>query len=376
MNPRLPLAAACLALACNGDTTGPAVEKSGPFATISAGLYSCGLTPVGAAYCWGDGDTLADGTRDRVTPTRVSMPTGMTFTSVSVGARSCALTQAGTAYCWVGNVAPVAVAMPPGETFSTLVVGGYHTCALTPQGLAYCWGGNTDGQIGDGTKTDRPTPVPVVMPDSETFASLGLSIGIYNHTCGLTPAGAAYCWGANFSGQLGDSTTTDSPSAVPVAMPPGETFASLAVGGYHTCALTPAGAAYCWGYNGRGRLGDGTITDRWIPTPVLMPSGVTFTQLAAGVDNTCGLTPVGAAYCWGRNVFGQVGDGTITFERLEPVAVVMPTNVTFASLVAGWDYACALTATGEAYCWGYNGQGRLGDGTETDRPLPVKVVQS
>jgi alpha-tubulin suppressor-like RCC1 family protein len=265
--------------------------------------------------------------------------------------------------------------MPAGETFSTLAVGGYHTCGLTPAGLAYCWGGNSDGQLGDGTTTDRPTPVPVVMPTGQTFVSLGLSIGVYNHTCALTPAGTAYCWGANFSGQLGDGTTTDQPSPVAVAMPVGESFASLAVGGYHSCGLTPAGAAYCWGTNARGRLGDGTTTDRWTPTAVLVPAGVTFTRLAAGVDHTCGLTPAGAAYCWGRNAFGQVGDGT-TSHRLEPVAVVMPANVTFASLVAGWDYACGLSAAGAAYCWGWNGRGRLGDGTETPRLIPVRVIQS
>src|SRR5438093_9846733 len=148
--------------------------------------------------------------------------------------------------------------------------GGFHSCALTAAGQAFCWGNNR-GQLGDGTPFDRL--VPTAVAGGLTFAALSAGDGA---SCGLTPTGAAYCWGFNNSGQLGDGTTTDRLSPTPVAG--GLTFAMLSAGnnaaGGHTCGVTTSGATYCWGRNANGQLGDGTTTDRLVPTPIA--GGVAF----------------------------------------------------------------------------------------------------
>ena len=144
--------------------------------------------------------------------------------------------------------------------------------------------------------------------------------GALAHNCGLTSSGTAYCWGLNFAGQLGDGTTTES-RRTPVLVAGNLAFTSLSVGGSHTCGLTSSGAAYCWGYNRYGQLGDGTTTDR--RTPVLVAGNLAFTSLSAGVLHTCARTSSGAAYCWGSNYYGALGDGTL-ISRLVPTPVKSP----------------------------------------------------
>jgi alpha-tubulin suppressor-like RCC1 family protein len=139
------------------------------------------------------------------------------------------------------------------------------------------------------------------------------------HTCGVTTSDVAYCWGWNLLGQLGDGTTAD--GTTPGLVSGGLTFAAVSAGTGigHTCGVTTSGVAYCWGYNVYGQLGDGTTADR--TTPVLVSGGLTFAAVDAGVQRTCGVTTSGVAYCWGRNLHGALGDGT-QIDRLVPVPVV------------------------------------------------------
>src|SRR5438034_185888 len=153
--------------------------------------------------------------------------------------------------------------------------------------------------------------------------------------------------------------------------------ASSATGGAaHTCGLTTglSAAAYCWGGNGSGQLGDGTMTSRSSPVLVQAPAGVSFAAVTAGAAHTCGVTAAGTAYCWGDNGFGQLGDGTTTSQS-SPVLVQAPPGVSFAAATAGVADTCGVTAAGTPYCWGRNLAGQLGDGTTTDRLTPVRVVQ-
>ena len=143
-------------------------------------------------------------------------------------------------------------------------------------------------------------------------------------------------------------------------------WTSLTAGIAHTCGLTSGGAAYWWGHNVSGQLGDGSTTNRTRPAAVV--GGITFASLTAGNAYTCGVTSGGAAYCWGDNSYGALGDGSIT-NRTRPAAVVG--GIPFASLTAGGAHTCGLTSGGAAYCWGHNNWGELGDGSITDRTTPV-----
>lgn len=324
--------------------------------TLDAVIYPCELVPVAVGG-------------------------GLSFTQITAGgAHTCALTGDGMAYCWGSNESgqlgdnstiqsdePVAVAT--GLRFGNIDAGANHTCGLTAGGAPYCWGRNDRGQLGDGTNANRLMPAAVTGGLSfEIVTAGGFDIG---HTCGIIAGGAAYCWGDNERGQLGIGTTDLAPHPVPGLVSGGLTFVSLTAGlGRHTCALTDVGAAYCWGENTFGALGDGSGADK--SSPVVVSGGLVFDQLIAGgfIGHTCGLSDAGAAYCWGENERGQVGDGSTT-DRSSPSAVVG--GLVFASLDAGFRHTCALSTSGTLYCWGSGASGQLGTGSTSQSNVPVKV---
>ena len=253
-----------------------------------------------------------------------------------------------------------------GESVQQLAAGGEHTCALTAAGAVQCWGRNNEGQLGDGSTTSKSTPQPVT----------GLASGVAviaaggNHTCALTTAGAVQCWGNNPFGQLGDGSTTNTTTPQPVTgLASG--VAAISAGVYHTCALTTAGAVQCWGRNAYGQLGDGSTTDKTTPQPVTgMASGVA--AIAAGGNHTCALTTAGAVQCWGRNLDGQLGDGSTTNKSTPQPVAGLASGV--AAVVTGYGHTCALTTAGAVQCWGFNTSGQLGDGSSTNKSTPQPVT--
>jgi alpha-tubulin suppressor-like RCC1 family protein len=367
---------------------------------LNGGRHACAQTSDNKAFCWGDDGerALAQIADPEVCPeqrrpcatTPRLLPTSQSFVRVAVGhgGQSCGLTVDGTAYCWGNNFADVVgtsseicevplvspfpcIAAPTpvrgSVKFAALSLGGSF-CGLTAQGAAYCWGQNDFGQLGDGTNTLRVAPTPV----SGGIAFSSLSVGAWQ-ACGLTADGTAYCWGANGVGQLGDGSTTD--RTTPVAVSGGYKFLGISPAREHTCGVTTAGAVYCWGDNQFGQLGDGTTTGSAVPKQV--SAAASFVSVTAGLEHTCALTTSNRAWCWGQNsgpqVQGQLGDGTTT-SRLVPVAVAR--DLAFVELRAGRAFTCGRTANGKIYCWGDNRFGQLGSGELTRRnsTTPVGVA--
>ena len=373
---------------------------------ITAATYhTCAVGSENSLYCWGYNinGQLGDGTTtQRTSPVAVvrgAIPATAKIRQVSSRAHhTCALASDSKAYCWGNNTdgrlgdgsttqrtSPVAVsqgAIPAGLTIRQISAGVSHSCAIASDNKAYCWGNNDSGQLGDGTTTQRSEPVAVLqgaIPAGLTIRQITAGSFV---TCAIASDNKAYCWGNNERGQIGDNTTTQRSTAVAVlqgATPTGATIRQIAQGNLMTCAIASDDKPYCWGANGNGQLGDGTTTDRLVPTAVALnalPSGTLVRQVSTGIGSSCIVSTTNQAYCWGSNSSGAVGDGT-TANRSTPTAIAqgaVPSGVTMRQISTGNEYSCAIASNSQVYCWGLNMSGMLGDGTTTNRTSPVAIL--
>jgi cysteine-rich repeat protein len=263
----------------------------------------------------------------------------------------------------------------PGDVqacWSLVDAGRNWACAVTLEGRLYCWGHNGYDQLGDGTRTNQEWPTPIgVVSTTWTAVSCG-----FNHTCGINALGELYCWGDNESGQLGDGTTIDkdTPNRVgalsdwSVVSANGH-ITSDSVDLHYTCAVRGAGELYCWGNNYFGQLGIGNNTDQ--RSPVQVGTEADWLRVSTGGRHACALKTDGRLFCWGRNSHGQLGQGFTSPDEDAPLQVGGDADWSDVSL--GFEHSCALKSGGNLFCWGYNSDGQVGDGTTNSRSEPVSI---
>lgn len=380
------------------------------FITIDAGQEStCGLRSDGTVWCWGSrlhgelGDGLVGGSS--TVPVQVQTASGALagVSQLSVGNQhACALLGDGSAWCWGRNdhgqvgpgwasgAEPFAVRMTDGgaalPAIREVSANALLTLALLETGSVRCWGSSDLGQCGDGTTgygNQRIDPVTVRSATGPIRRIVAISAGGGQH-CALRDDATAWCWGWNRWGAVGDGTAGNLRTlAVKVRAADGSVLrgiTAIAAGEEHTCALLTGGEAWCWGGARLGRLGVGTTggPDGRILHPVRVRTHEGALAPVTAIDlyrSTCALKPDGSAWCWGPGRRGQLGDGTRS-DRLLPVRVRTATGplTDLLDLSIQRAHACAVDGQGRAWCWGANDRGQLGDGTRTDRLVAVRVV--
>ncbi len=355
------------------------VALGGAASAISAGeAHTCAVV-AGALRCWGRNESGQLGVDDftaRVQPAAVpALSSGVT--AVAAGHdHTCAL-RSGAALCWGNNqsgqlgdgqfgLRPVPGPVSTlGSGVVGIAVGRFHSCALVSGGAVRCWGGNSVGQLGRGGFQESRTPVAVPGLD----AGVRQVVANFQHACALLGNGGVQCWGDNFYGQIGDGTslTRDRPTAV-TGLGAGQ--AALGAGYLHGCAVGADGRVRCWGNNFDGQLGNGEFTNRLLPRRVVGLGGG-IERIGTGFQHSCAWSAAGGTRCWGDNTFGQLGNGDNAVSEV-PVAVQQLADGS-GVLDGGVFHTCSLTASGGVKCWGQNSFGQLGDGSTTDRNLPVAV---
>jgi len=404
----------------------------------AGGDLTCGLITLGQAFCWGLNDhgqvgaatdsvcfggiESTSGAGDSVVtaalpctlnPRKIASPAE--FITIAAGDSSaCGINSVGRAFCWgynrqgqLGNGSTASRSAPSivtsALTFTSITVGGSHACGLATGGAAYCWGADSLGQLGDGGRINSTTPIPVVLNNAPGFFS-AISAG-FRHTCAVATDGGAFCWGDNGSGQLGNGTINSSDTPFPVSS--NIRFTAVTSGSEHSCGIAVGGAAFCWGSNLDGQLGNGASGSA-SATPVAVAGGLLFTRISAGGrdssisriiilngdtttvgqrvkaghGHTCGLTTTGVVYCWGDNAALQLGRGPFSTggggTGGTPIPVSLgerPAGVSFTSVSVGNRHSCAVGSDGAAYCWGSNIFGALGNMLQAAfRGLPQRVT--
>lgn len=367
------------------------------FRQVSAGSgHSLGLASDGSVYAWGYGRSgeLGDGTTDqRSVPTRVATPSGVVFTRVLAGSEtSFAIAADGSLWAWGSNgsgrigdgttvdrTRPVKVDGFGGRGVTTVASGPGVSAAVTTDGTLWTWGDNGWGQLGSGTTESaaRPNPTKVTALAGKRITHVAIDLTAAWQIMALAEDGSVWAWGANFSGVIGDGTTTQRSAPTEVVALRGHRITSISLSFDNAAAVEADGTAWLWGGNIFGQLGDGTTEPRTTPAPLAALTG-TVAQVQVGDQRSWALTTDGAVWGWGWNASGAVGDGTMT-NRTKPVPVRGLDGAKVTGISGTFVHALALAADGTAFAWGGNsgtgsGTGALGDGTVNDRSSAVQVL--
>ena len=403
----------------NGTTTNssnPIKIMNDIVSCVGGGSHIIALKKDGTVYTWGYNNygQLGDGTTtDRTSPVAIQIydhtnvltssgikhgiiPDNGNYSFESTGeivqiaagsSHSAAVTKDGDLYMWGYNGegqlgvstnentnAPVLVnnstTTLPAKSIKSVALGDWHSAAITKDGSLYMWGSNDYGQLGDGTTTDRYTPVKIM--DNVASVSLGGS-----HSAAVTKDGSLYMWGSNFRGQLGDSTTTNRYTPVKIM----DNVVSVSLGSCHSAAITKDGDLYMWGSDVYGQLGDGMYDSKSAPRSVPIKIMKNVKLIGLGGYHSAAITNDGNLYTWGYNKYGQLGDGTTKGDGSmnfygESIQKRMPQRVAsnVQSVKLGFDYTTVISKDGGLYTWGYNNYGQLGNGTTTNSSNPIKIM--
>jgi alpha-tubulin suppressor-like RCC1 family protein len=364
---------------------------TGKWRSVSVGTaHACALRPSGDAYCWGAGPNgqLGNGTQGFASAP-VPVAGGRHWTSIAAGNQgTCGTDVGGDTWCWGHFSTATEVDGDPGcpggadpclpvrvlgaDGFHLVSAGLHHACAVARSGEAYCWGVDAEGQLGSSLNADTcyfssATPCalrPVAVDGGLRFNDV---VAGTHHSCALERGGDAYCWGYGNGGLRGDGTNATAGAPVPVAG--GLKFSMVDLFSSHACGLTPDGQAWCWGGNSRGELGIEDITTTHLVPKAVRQGELKFRKVVVGDDHTCALERTGEAWCWGGNLFGQLGDGAGGDWAYSTVPVPVAGGRKFRDLDAGGMFTCGIAQDGEAWCWGHNisGSGAGGPGVPPER---------
>jgi titin len=404
------LAAGALTVALVGAT--PAAAAGAP--TISqvatGGSHTCALSTDNRIFCWGDntfgqlGNGTTTSTTSPVQITTTGTPlNGKTIAGITAGGQtSCAVTTDGVGACWGDNssaqlgtgtfvtksTVPVAIRMTSGpfvgKQLAQVSVNDHHGCGVTTDGVVACWGLNV--QLGNGTTSSYSPVAPTTSGTPLSGKTIKQVATGEAHTCVVTTDGVVACWGVNGYGELGNSGTSDSPTATQVVTAgtplAGHTAKSISAGHSHTCVIADDNKPYCWGLGFNGALGNGTTIQvnplpKAVTTAGTPLSGATVTKVEAGAYHACALTSTGAVSCWGQGANGALGTGNNS-DSIIPVGITT-TGTPLAGKTISWlsgpfDQDCVVTSAGAIACWGDNTHGELGNDTTTTSSLAVAVV--
>jgi len=372
--------------------------------SIAAGLdFSCAVTGDGYVWCWGqntNGKLGIGNTTDQPLPVQVLGPggTGVLENALMVTAgeqHACALRSDGTVWCWgynnygmLGNSTSTTSYFPVQagtlNQAEQIVAGKEHTCALLNTGAVWCWGRNESGQLGNGSTSTFNYPRQVSGPAGVGFLSGITQIDLgASFTCAVKDDQTAWCWGINNYGQLGLGHTSTTYYPAQVTQPGGgggmSGVTSISAGQI-TCALRSDDSLYCWGQGGTTSVSYATLLSPYCaafacPFPLLIEK---FSGAVEALDNSrndysCAILADGSAWCWGRNQYGQLGNGALS-QRNTPMQVANLGSM--RAISTAYYHSCAVGQDDRVWCWGYNGSGQLGDGTKNYTYEPKSVVGS
>ena len=355
------------------------------FVELSAGSeHTCGLRPNGEVRCWGANQFGQLGNNQSPTSYNSPQPVFSLTTAIQVASlnnHTCITREDGQVRCWGrnntgqlgnGNIAdaPVPVEANTINSAQRVKTGGSHTCVLLGNERLRCWGQNGQSQLGRGEPSigaqhDKSDVLRLLNTPLDSVFEFALGAAF---SCALRKNNSVWCWGFNNAGQLGlgDNSTGRNFATELTNLPPAT---QLEAGNNHACALTVGGDVYCWGRGAEGQVGHGLFSNSLSPTAVSLPEPAI--HIATGGSHSCAALITGAVFCWGSDSHGQLGRGTTGQNSNSPVQVSGLSNVHLVT--GGLNHSCALNRNGQAFCWGRNENGQLGNGSNTDRSTPVSV---